>query len=120
MFPMTSDPRLDPGDDAPTTPTRVLRVLIVERGGAIETSRASDAAARELHVTFPPGGIVWADLEKGLIEQALAQNGGNQVRAAKLLGLSRDAFRYRMQKYGLATRRDDEPKREAFGSRVGR
>ena len=69
-----------------------------------------EGPASELRVSFPPGGIVWADLEKSLIEQALAQAGGNQVRAAKLLGLSRDALRYRMEKYGLGTgaRRDGE------------
>jgi two-component system response regulator AtoC len=55
----------------------------------------------EFRVTFPPDGIVWADLERSLIEQALAQAGGNQVRAAKLLGLSRDALRYRMEKHGI-------------------
>ena len=38
-----------------------------------------------------------------LIGQALAQAGGNQVRAAKLLGLSRDALRYRMEKYGVGS-----------------
>ncbi len=57
--------------------------------------------AAEFRIAFPPGGIVWADLERSLIEQALTQAGGNQVRAAKLLGLSRDAFRYRMEKHGI-------------------
>jgi two-component system NtrC family response regulator len=64
---------------------------------------ASVESANEFKVVFPPGGIVWADLEKSLIEQALAQAGGNQVRAAKLLGLSRDALRYRMEKHGVRT-----------------
>ena len=36
------------------------------------------------------------------IRQALAQTGGNVVRAARLLGLSRDTVRYRMQRYGIA------------------
>jgi len=68
----------------------------------------TETPVSEFRVNFPPGGIVWADLEKSLIEQALAQAGGNQVRAAKLLGLSRDALRYRMDKHGLGTgaRRD--------------
>ena len=58
-----------------------------------------DAAA--FHVTIPPAGLVWTDVERSLIEQALARTAGNQVRAAKLLGMSRDALRYRMEKYGL-------------------
>jgi two-component system, NtrC family, response regulator AtoC len=35
------------------------------------------------------------------IRQALAQTGGNVVRAARLLGLSRDTVRYRMQRFGI-------------------
>jgi DNA-binding NtrC family response regulator len=89
------------------------RAVLLNDGGAIEPKDLAmlppEAPAGELRVTFPPGGIVWADLEKSLIEQALAQAGGNQVRAAKLLGLSRDALRYRMEKYGLGqARREGE------------
>jgi DNA-binding NtrC family response regulator len=35
------------------------------------------------------------------IRRALIQSGGNVVRAARLLGLSRDAVRYRMRHYGI-------------------
>jgi tetratricopeptide (TPR) repeat protein len=35
------------------------------------------------------------------IRQALAQTGGNVARAARLLGLSRDTVRYRMQRFGI-------------------
>jgi Bacterial regulatory protein, Fis family len=35
------------------------------------------------------------------IAQALGLTGGNVVRAARLLGMSRDAVRYRMRKYGI-------------------
>ena len=35
------------------------------------------------------------------IRRALIQSGGNVVRAARLLGLSRDAVRYRMRQYGI-------------------
>jgi DNA-binding NtrC family response regulator len=40
-------------------------------------------------------------LERKLIEQALEKTGGNQVRAAGLLDITRDALRHRMKKYGL-------------------
>ena len=36
------------------------------------------------------------------IRQALLQTGGNVVQAARLLGVSRDTVRYRMQRYGIA------------------
>ncbi|MGH8070915.1 MAG: sigma 54-interacting transcriptional regulator [Candidatus Entotheonellia bacterium] len=39
--------------------------------------------------------------EASRIAQALSLTGGNVVRAARLLGMSRDAVRYRMRKYGI-------------------
>jgi two-component system response regulator AtoC len=41
------------------------------------------------------------ELEKALVSKALARADGNQTRAAALLGLNRDKFRYRMKQYGL-------------------
>ena len=51
--------------------------------------------------TLPPGGVVLEDVERSLIEQALKRTGGNQTRAARLLGLTRDTLRYRLKKYDL-------------------
>ncbi len=42
-----------------------------------------------------------ADVERSLVEQALARTGGNVSRAARLLGISRDALRYRVDRLGL-------------------
>jgi hypothetical protein len=39
--------------------------------------------------------------EASRITQALGLTGGNVVRAARLLGMSRDAVRYRIRKYGI-------------------
>jgi DNA-binding NtrC family response regulator len=50
---------------------------------------------------LPPKGIDLRELENSLIRQALARTNNNQTRAAKLLHLSRDAFRYRLEKLGL-------------------
>jgi two-component system NtrC family response regulator len=41
-------------------------------------------------------------VEEALVKQALKMTNGNQSKAAKLLDISRDALRYRMQKFGLA------------------
>jgi len=51
---------------------------------------------------LPPAGIRLDELERSLVEQALARAGGNQTRAAALLGLNRDQVRYRIEKFGLA------------------
>ncbi len=48
---------------------------------------------------LPPQGIDLHGLEGDLIRQALALAGGNKSRAARLLGLSRDTFLYRIQKH---------------------
>ncbi len=52
-------------------------------------------------VVLPDSGIDIEDVERELIVQALEKTGRNQTRAAKLLGLTRDALRYRMKKYNL-------------------
>jgi DNA-binding protein Fis len=41
------------------------------------------------------------EVERDLVRQALEATEGNQVRAARLLGISRDALRSRMKKFGL-------------------
>jgi DNA-binding NtrC family response regulator len=43
-----------------------------------------------------------SQIERRLIEDALARTGGNQIEAAELLSISRDQLRYRLQKYGLS------------------
>ena len=45
--------------------------------------------------------IVLEQVEKSLIEQALAHTGGNVSAAARLLSIGREALRYRMAKFGL-------------------
>ena len=39
--------------------------------------------------------------EKAMIVKALKENGWNQTRAAKALGISRDNLRYRLKKYEI-------------------
>jgi len=48
---------------------------------------------------LPLEGVHLETLEEDFIRQALEISSGNQVRAAKLLGISRDALRYRMKKF---------------------
>ena len=54
---------------------------------------------------LPAGGIelaeVVSELERQLVEDAMERCGGNQTEAARLLSISRDQLRYRLEKYGL-------------------
>jgi DNA-binding NtrC family response regulator len=54
-----------------------------------------------IDMRIPPGGIDIEEVEKELIRQALDIVRGNQTKAARLLNLSRDTLRYRMQKFGF-------------------
>jgi two-component system response regulator AtoC len=49
----------------------------------------------------PEGIVRLEDLEKAMLHKALEEAGGNQTKAAALLGISRDAVRYKMKKHGL-------------------
>jgi DNA-binding NtrC family response regulator len=47
-------------------------------------------------------GLVLDDVEKKLIAEAMERASGNQSKAARLLGVSRDTLRYRLKKHGMA------------------
>lgn len=59
------------------------------------------AVADEIQWTVPPTGIDLEKVESRLIQSALDQSGQNKTKAARLLGISRDTLRYRMEKYKL-------------------
>jgi two-component system response regulator AtoC len=52
-------------------------------------------------INLPAGGVQLEEVERTLVVQALERVGGNQTRAAALLGLHRDQIRYRIEKFGL-------------------
>ncbi len=71
------------------------------------TSReVASTNARGMRIAIPPGGIDIETVEKELIRQALDMTQDNQTKAAKLLSLTRDTLRYRMQKFGLLPEKD--------------
>jgi two-component system response regulator AtoC len=51
--------------------------------------------------SLPPPGVDLAQWERAIIERALREARGNQTRAARRLGISRDTLRYRLKKFGL-------------------
>jgi DNA-binding NtrC family response regulator len=72
--------------------------------GDFESLHTGHATPGNGHGAFslPAGGVQLEEVEKNLVVQALDRAGGNQTRAAALLGLHRDQIRYRIEKFGLA------------------
>ncbi|NIS74760.1 MAG: hypothetical protein GTO08_05675, partial [Deltaproteobacteria bacterium] len=64
-----------------------------------ETKRKKSSKTHRYRL--PDDGVDLDDVELEFLKQALEKTGGNQTKAAKLLGLTRDALRYRMKKFEL-------------------
>jgi DNA-binding NtrC family response regulator len=47
------------------------------------------------------GELSFDEQERRVIEQALDRAGGNQVQAARILGITRDKLRYKIKKHNL-------------------
>jgi DNA-binding NtrC family response regulator len=62
---------------------------------------ATDGAARPAVTPLAESDASLAEHERQLVAGALEKAKGNQSRAARALGIGRDALRYKMKKYGL-------------------
>ncbi|HYN74476.1 MAG TPA: sigma-54 dependent transcriptional regulator [Candidatus Methanoperedens sp.] len=69
-------------------------------GGGLP-DRSGEPASRWRGFHLPEGGIVLEEVERDLLLQALEATRRNQTKAAEMLGLTRDALRYRMKKFGM-------------------
>jgi DNA-binding NtrC family response regulator len=97
------DPHL-PGEEVPAIASNGLEFSADrERAGVHERDSGPISSASEGGSSFrlPPTGVDLEEVEKEFIRQALEMNQGNQTRAAEALGLTRDALRYRMKKFGF-------------------
>ncbi|MBI4165205.1 MAG: sigma-54-dependent Fis family transcriptional regulator [Acidobacteria bacterium] len=93
---------------------------IIERGVALSTGDTLEAADIRLDLTaargappsgkvaFPPEGMTLEKFEDDIIQEALRRAGGNKSQAARLLGISRNALRYRLAKIGVPDEEDNE------------
>ena len=63
----------------------------------ISSARVSTGSAFKL----PASGIKLDELEVDLLHQALQATAGNKSRAARMLGITRDVFLYRLKKYSI-------------------
>ncbi len=89
----------------------IERAIILEADETIEVAhlpkearahnpKPGEAVPENLLVLGEAGASL-EEVERQLLEQALARTQGNQVQAAKLLDISRYALRYRLEKHGI-------------------
>lgn len=64
-------------------------------------AKHSQDLKKRTELSLGPEGINFEELEKNLVSQALDLSKGNQTLAAKLLGMTRDQIRYRVEKFHL-------------------
>jgi len=87
----------------------VERIVLLERGDKILERHLSflggpeapQAQAASPEIRIPPQGIILDEVMKAYILEALRIKKGNKAQAARLLGISRSALLYRMEKYGM-------------------
>ncbi len=83
----------------------IERAMLLSDADRLEPSDFSalrlSAAAGE-GFELPATGLDLEQVERQFVVQALKRSGGNQTRAAALLGLNRDQIRYRIEKFGLS------------------
>ncbi len=84
----------------------IERLVILEADGVVQPKhlppeiRAGVKRGGKWLIELPAAGVALAEVERELVLQAMERSGGNQTRAAELLGIERDALRRRLVKYG--------------------
>jgi DNA-binding NtrC family response regulator len=83
----------------------IERAMLLAEGERLEprdfAALASTGTAADV-LELPAKGVDLEELERSFVVQALKRSGGNQTKAAALLGLNRDQIRYRIEKFGLS------------------
>jgi two-component system response regulator AtoC len=86
----------------------IERTVLLAQGGAISAAELALPAAGAAQARPPTGfagmGLALEEVERDLVRNALERTGWNVTHAARILGITRDTLRYRMEKHGL--RRD--------------
>ncbi len=92
---------------------------VIERAVTLSTDSKLDVA--DIHLDSPspraaagptpvmPAGMTLEQWEEEMIREALRQANGNKSQAARALGLSRNALRYRLSKMGVSDPAEKEP-----------
>ena len=84
----------------------VERACALAKGAVLEPSDihldTRPAKAANGTSTFLPDGMTLEQWEDEMVQEALRRANGNKSQAARLLGLSRNALRYRLSKIGIS------------------
>jgi len=87
----------------------VERMVVMNRGNLLTVEhlpagiRHGTTDGGGLEIAIPAGGVSLEEVEKTLILRALQATRGNQTRAAKFLGITRNTLLYRMGKHGIGS-----------------
>ena len=81
----------------------IERAVLLADGATLDASdfEFTSGEVSPKRLELPAGGVDLESLEREFLIQALERTRGNQSRAAKLLGLTRDQIRYRIAKFAL-------------------
>jgi DNA-binding NtrC family response regulator len=86
----------------------IERAVILAKDEVLDVATLGEEPAPQHaeNVPFPDEGVSVEGLIDDMVRRALERTAGNQSAAARLLGMSRDQVRYRMQKLGLLGKRN--------------
>ncbi len=83
--------------------TATTNIILPESLALSTYKRAKQSAKQEALFDIPESGVnldvVMADVERGYLLKALEMSGGTKQKAAELLGISSESFRYRFDKH---------------------
>src|SRR5215218_4191111 len=85
-------------EDADKITTEYLPGGLLAPAGVAQSATAAGNAEPMMRFVLPQEGLSLDEAELSFVKQAIERSGGNQTRAAELLGISRDQLRYRLKK----------------------
>jgi len=82
---------------------KLLKITQEELRYRLQKHELNQENAQSWEHPLPENGVSISEIEKSYLCQALARTGNNVTGAARLLNLSRDQMRYRLEKYEIVT-----------------
>jgi DNA-binding NtrC family response regulator len=91
----------------------IERSMVLASGTVLESSDIRIESVRQAqpnstHEPLLPDGLTLEQWEQAMIREAMRRANGNKSQAARLLGLTRNALRYRLSQMGLDSAKDGE------------